>query len=273
MNEKTLAWDDLRLFLAIARSGSLSGAARDSGSSPATLSRRMLSLEQAMGRTLFVRHDRGYGLTPEGDALLASMADVEDRIGQATVTAARDRRPVVKLSAGTWTTLLLLSHIRDLAGYPPDLHLRFVSSEAVLDMPHREVAIGLRNARPVEPNLAGRKVSAVHFAAYALTGAPDAWISVVSDTPSARWLNGRVADNIACEVTSPRNALDLALAGIGKAVLPTFIAERHPSLLRQGEIIADLSHDQWIVTHQDDRHLPEVRRLLDRLYKVFLPAR
>jgi len=77
-----------------------------------------------------------------------------------------------------------------------------------------------------------------------------------------------IGDDAVCEVTSPRNSLDLALAGKGMALLPTFIGDTRTTLQRAGGTIAELSHDQWIVTHQDDRHLPEVRRTIDRMCAV-----
>ena len=65
MNETISNWDDLHLFLAVAREGGLSPAARLTGRSAATLGRRMLALERSMGRELFVRHERGYELTAD----------------------------------------------------------------------------------------------------------------------------------------------------------------------------------------------------------------
>lgn len=269
MNEKNVSWDDLRMFLAVAREGGLSGAARTSGSSPATLSRRMLALERAMGQTLFVRHDRGYALTADGQALLRDLSPLALQIENLTTPPAETALPSVKISAGSWTTLHLLEHFQALAGTPPDLRVQFVASEQVMDMPHRAVTIGFRNARPQETNLAGRKILSVDFAAYATETAPDLWIKVVAQTPSARWLDKRAGPDVACEVTAPRNSLDLALAGVGKAILPTFIGDRYPTLGRRGQPISELSHDQWIVTHQDDRHLPEVRRVLGRIYRIY----
>jgi len=261
-------WNDLRLFLAVAREGGLSPAARAAGSSPATLARRMLALERRLGRELFVRHERGYALTDGGRALLGDLGEVERRIDAATAPARSGDAPLVKVSAGTWTTLHLLERIDALLGDPPDLRLRFVSAEAVLDITRREVAIGFRNARPTAPALAGRRVLRVEFAPYAAPGAPDGWIAVRADTPSARWLDRRIGHGAAVEVAAPRNALDLALAGRGRALLPTFVGDAQAGLVRAGDTIPDLAHDQWIVTHQDDRHLPEVRRAIDRLVRA-----
>ena len=77
-----------------------------------------------------------------------------------------------------------------------------------------------------------------------------------------------IGNDAICEVTAPRNSLDLALVGQGIALLPTFIGERQKDLEQVQATIPELAHDQWIVTHQDDRHLPEVRRAIDRMVRV-----
>ncbi len=268
MNETSVQWSDLKLFLAVAREGGLSAAARATGSSAATLGRRMLQLERAMGRELFIRHERGYELTARAHELLVQLTDIETRIASLTARPADTRQPLVKVSAGTWTTLVLLRHHAVLSGSPPDLGLRFVQAEDILNIPRREVSIGFRNQRPADEHLATRRLQRVEFAAYAKAGAPQRWIRVLADTPSARWVAMTAGDETACEVNTPRNSLDLALAGVGVAVLPTFIGDRESLLERKGGTIGELSHDQWIVTHQEDRHLPEVRRAIDRMCAV-----
>ena len=268
MNEKIDNWDDLHLFLAVAREGGLSAAARASQRSAATLGRRMLALERAMGRELFVRHDRGYELTAEGRKLLDDLTEIETRLIRLSTGPSEKDRPLVKVSAGTWTSLVLLDHLDAITGTPADIRLRFLSAENILDIPHREVVIGFRNRRPTEDSLAGRKLSRVEFAPYASTTTQERWIKVLADTPSARWLEKTIGNDAVCEVNAPRNSLDLALAGKGIALLPTFIGDRQATLQRTGKTIAELAHDQWIVTHQDDRHLPEVRRTIDRVCRV-----
>ncbi|MDP2732341.1 MAG: LysR family transcriptional regulator, partial [Hoeflea sp.] len=143
MSENT-GWDDLRLFLAVAREGGLSPAARATGSSAATLGRRMLALERSMGRELFVRHERGYELTAEARQLVEELTRIETRIARVTAARGDMERPLVKVSAGTWTTLALLDDLDVLTGSPADIRLRFVASEARLDIARREVVIGVR---------------------------------------------------------------------------------------------------------------------------------
>lgn len=268
MNERNVDWNDLHLFLAVAQEGGLSPAARTTRRSAATLGRRMLALERSIGRELFVRHDRGYQMTVEGRKLLDALTEIETRIVRLTAAPGGGERPLVKVSAGTWTTMALLEKLDDITGMPADIRLRFISAENTLDIPHREVVIGFRNHRPTEDSLAGRKLSRVEFAPYASAGAPERWIKVLADTQSARWLHRTIGNDAVCEVNAPRNSLDLALAGKGIALLPTFIGDHQKGLQRTGGTIPELAHDQWLVTHQDDRHLPEVRRTIDRLCRV-----
>ena len=268
MNEMDIDWSDLSLYLAVAREGGLSAAAKITHRSPATLGRRMHRLEREMGRELFIRHDSGYEMTADGRELLQDLVEIEQRIAKLTAMPGSERRPLVKVSAGTWTTLALLSALDQITGSPSDLRLRFISEESVLQIPHREVVIGFRNQRPTTEGLAGRKLARVEFAPYAMTGAPSGWIKVMADTPSARWMDKTIGNDAICEVNTPRNSLDLALACKGTALLPTFIGDAYEQLQQTGSTVAELAHDQWLVTHQDDRNLPEVRRAIERLCQV-----
>ena len=108
MNEKDVEWGDLLLFLAIAREGGLSPAAKITGRSPATLGRRMLALERATGRELFVRHERGYELTADARVLVDELSDVETRINRVTAPPSQAKRPLVKVSAGLWAKIFFL---------------------------------------------------------------------------------------------------------------------------------------------------------------------
>ncbi|PSL20701.1 LysR family transcriptional regulator [Shimia abyssi] len=266
-------WDDLRLFLAVARHRGLSPAARETGNSPATLGRRMMALEQRLARDLFHRHDRGYTLTAQGQTLLSDLTDLEPRLARILAPAKQDALPLVKVSAGSWTSLALLNNINNILGSPPDIRLRFFASEEKLSLTRREIVIGFRNERPTGGNLASRRLSKISFAPYGTENASPLWINVLAETPSARWLARHGADRFGCEVNTPRNSLDLAIQGHGIALLPTFIGDAFPVLERKDNIIEELSHDQWLVTHNDDRHLPGVRAAIERMCQALKTSR
>ena len=258
-------WSDLELFLAVARHGGLSAAARETGASAPTLGRRMHALERALSAELFVRGTHGYDLTEAGRALRAGLEDVAARVER--LTAPREGLPEVKVSAGTWTALALVRRMTEVTGEPPDLALRLLPSEETLSIARREAVIGLRRTRPAEEGLAGRRIARVSFAAYGIPYGPERLVRVHARTPSALWVEERAGPD-APVAPAPRLALDMALAGLGRAVLPTFIGDAEPSLRRAGGPIESLAHDQWLVTHDEDRHLPEVRRAIERIARA-----
>lgn len=268
MNENNFDWDDLKLFLAVARSGGLSVAARETGKSAPTLGRRMAALEAVTGKELFIRNARGYELTEPGQALLAKVVNLEGQIEPLAQRASGEAQTLVKISAGSWMTHALCQQAAKIVDGNSSARLRFISAEHVLDINHREAVIGIRNQRPEQNGLACRKVGEVKFAAYAVDKSIDQWIGVVGKTPSARWVLQQTGLSIAMEVSAPRNALDLAKAGSGRTLLPTFIGDTETLLQRVSPVIADLTHDQWLVTHNEERFVPEVRRTIDSVYKI-----
>ncbi len=269
MSAKTINWYDLQLFLAVAREGGLSSASKIMGCSAATLGRRMYALENELGKELFIRHDRGYGLLPDGIHLRDELTAAESKIEKAVSTTTSVKRPIVKISAGTWTTLALIQNIDRLTGPDIDIVVRFVTSEKELNISRREINIGFRNQRPTDPALACKKLNKIEFAPFAISGAPERWILTTANIPSANWLREQIKDNASYQVNSPRNGLDLALAGKGKLLLPTFIGRIYSNLVQKGPIIEELNHYQWLVMHQDDRNLLPIRNLLDRIYDLF----
>lgn len=271
MNETNFDWDDLRLFLAVAKSGGLAGAVASTGKSAPTLSRRMLSLEKRLGQELFERQARGYLLTQYGQELLDKTLRLEQGINPILSSVKGSVRRRVKISAGTWVTQLLSQHVASLLA-DDEVVLQFISADHALDFSHREAVIGVRNQRPSEIALAGRQVGEVRFAVYAASTDIQVWASVVGTTPSANWLREQLsrssADEACIEVTDPRNALDMAIAGAVRVVLPTFVGDATSGLVRISDPIDDLSHTQWLVTHHEERHVPEVRRVIERVYAV-----
>lgn len=268
MNEMKINWDDLHLFLAVARAGGLSGAARETGKSAPTLGRRMQALEQATGSELFLRHARGYELTEEGHAFLTRVTDIENRIIPLNKSTGQDGQIVVKISAGSWMTHALCTRASDILKGASKTRLRFISAERELNISHREAIIGIRNRRPDQIGLACQKVGQVRFAGYATERDVTTWVQVTNKTPSARWVAAHTKARPAMEVSAPRNALDLARSGAARAILPSFVGDPDPALRRVTGYIHELTHDQWLVTHQDDRFRPEVRQTIDNIRAV-----
>ncbi|WP_157018567.1 LysR family transcriptional regulator [Mesorhizobium xinjiangense] len=266
-------WNDLQVFIAVADGGGLSAAASTLGSSPATVGRRMVALEQAVGRPLFVRRQTGYTLTADGRALLQRARSMA--AGAHTIEEwleAEGRRSVVRVSAGTWAANFFAENFSRLWTPDDPFRIAFKASEAELDIAHREVEIGIRNRQAESGNLASRKTADVAFAPFRARGrsaaGPDEWVAIAPEhaaTRSARWVNAHPALNVVAWANAPRTLGDLIRAGTGIGVLPCFAGDRDPLLERAGDLIDELHDGQWIVVHNDDRHRPDVRRVIDRI--------
>jgi len=283
---ETWNWDDLRLFLAVARSSGLAKAAPMTRVSAPTLSRRMTSLERALGTALFVRHRTGYDLTTAGKELLELAEAVEE--GALRVErwrTAADPHPVVKIAAGAWTSTFMARHMADLADDTEELAIEILTGGAPADLLRREANLGVRNHRPETPGLAGRRLVRVEFAIYGeaalVRTSPEAaderrfaacrWIAFSPPgpkVPSAVWLDQQVHREARLKCSTAHAVLEAALAGAGLCVLPCFIGDAEAKLARASGIIAELGHDQWLVSHDDDRHNEHIRQVSGRLTKL-----
>jgi DNA-binding transcriptional LysR family regulator len=263
-------WNDLRLFVLTARLGGLAAAARAAGVSPPTLGRRLQALEAATGRSLFERRASGYVLTDAGRDLLAHAEPVE--AAMLDVERWRDHGAAgrtVRVSAGSFTSRFLAQHFGEILAAGDAFRLQLLPAEARLDIARRAADIGIRNRRPEEAWLAGQRIGEVAYAVYGPVGAaPSGFVaSLEATTPSARWLRARHADAIAVEVGSPRLVLDLALAGAGRALLPCFVGDPEPGLVRL-ETLPELATEQWLVMHHEERNDPAVRLVARRIARL-----
>lgn len=266
MDEKNSDWNDLKYFLAVARNSGLSGAARQTGISAATLGRRMQALEQASGIEIFERHSRGYSLTEKGEALFARVSALDAEVRPIFARDGDRQKTLVKLSGGHWTLHALAKHIQQIGSAAPNTRIRLISATDHMKINHREAIIGIRNQRPERTGLAGRRVGKIAFAGYAIDQSVTGWIRVTSKAPSALWLAAQDAFTFVIEANAPRLARDLALEGVGRVVLPRFIGDATPGLVEVYPSIPELTHDQWLVSHDEDRFIPSVRKVLDATY-------
>lgn len=266
-------WDDLRLFLAVSRLGGLSAARSATGLSAATLGRRITALERRIGVPLFRRLQTGYRLTGAGEELFAHAEEVERAMaGVARWTEGTQAQRAVRLSAGNWTTDFLARHIGDI-WKEGDPAIAFVAANARIDIGHRAADIGIRNARPEDPQLAGRRIGRVAFALYRSRKGEhkDGMVGLSGDTshtPSARWLEAIHGGSVRLRGNSVHAVRELVANGAGISVLPCFVGDSDQRLVRAGAIIADLASEQWLVAHHEERHVPAIRNLIDRIVKL-----
>jgi DNA-binding transcriptional LysR family regulator len=268
-----LDWEELRVFLAVAKASGLSGAARLIGVSAPTLGRRITTLERQLNQKLFDRKSSGYVLTEAGRELYEHVREMEAaatgverwRDGHAT-------RRMVRISAGAWTSRFLALNIDRLIRPGEAIAIDFLTTSVRLDIVRRQADIGLRNRAPEETRLSGRRINDVAYAIYRSRDADEdgktPWIGVIGDggiTPGSRWVAARHAEDIVINCTDPRTVVDILHAGTGQAVLPCFVGDSFPGLRRAGGLIEELAEEQWMVLNDTERHQPAVRQVIDRV--------
>lgn len=284
MKAQLANWDDLRVFLAVARAGSLSGAARELGVNHSTVFRRIAGFEETLGVRLFERLPSGYALTSAGEETLGIVERVETDITtlDRTVTG-QDLRlsGTVRITAtdmlGLW---LLPDHLRRFREAYPGIEVEIVVGNEALNLSRRETDIALRIGNTPPETLVGRRVGDLGFAIY---GAPDYcasrqgadlaqhdWIGFDSaHAPLTRQLEKLLPDmRPAVRSNSVACAVRLAKAGLGLALLPCAVAELKPDLIRVAELPGTFSLGLWLLTHEDLRHTARIRAAMEFLTPV-----
>jgi DNA-binding transcriptional LysR family regulator len=285
-----LDWDDLKLFLAIARDRSLVGAARRLAVDHTTVARRLTSLEEAIGTRLFDRSPRGVVPTPAGLELVGHAERIEAEVDAATTgIAARDERVsgVVKLATPeAFGTFLVAPNAHRLYAQHPGIELELAPEARSFSLSKREadIAIGLRRAprgRLVAQRLTDYRVGLYASRAYlerhgpiddigALGAHPLVWyIEEMIDIPEMLFLDQIAAGATSAFRSSSSAAQQMAVAnGFGLGLLHVFAAEQDPRLVRVLAAEVEILRSYWLILHADQQRLPRVRAVIDFLRDI-----
>lgn len=281
-------WNDLRLVLAVHRTGGLGAAASVLRVDHSTAFRRLNALEKKLGVRLFERLPGGlYQPTPAGARMATAAERMEDEaLALDRAIAGRDHRMSGRLRVTSSETLAYSRLTRHLAAFRqahPGIMVELAISNRVLSLSRREADIALRPVRPRESDLWGRKLADVAWTLYAapsvlkaiggpLSRAKDlarhpliGWEEHASGIMAADWLS-RTAPSTAFvyRTSSLVNQLVAAKAGIGLALLPCYLGDGQRDLVRVLEgPVAELAAELWIVTHADLKATARVRAFFD----------
>jgi len=266
-------WENLRYFLILARSGTLSGAARELAVEHATVARRIAALEEELGARLVDRRGRRLSLTSAGERI-AEMAGRMNAQAEAIERAAAGGRveiagQVTVSAPPAFAATMLAEPIVELRRRYPGLLIRVLAEHRYSSLDHREADVAVRFGRPTDGDLTAAKVGAVIFHLYGsreyLDATPDPeWTFIGYDesldaTPPQAALR-RLARDEPLILRSSTVELQLALvrAGGGVAALPDFIAAGDPMLSRaQPNEIS--KREVWLVFHTDLKGSAPVR--------------
>lgn len=282
----TFDWNDLNYFLAIARSGSVLGAAKLLRVSQSTVHRRMRELERRLGRALLKTHPTGCRLTEFGRGMLVHAERVEAAITalQRHVAATENELDgVVRITCPeSLGYRLLRSHLLErFAAIYPGIKLEFVMSDRSLDLGKGQADIAIRAAPIEDESLIGRKIVDSPWAVYAsrsyveehggIERAEDigrhavvAFDGAMSAHHAAQWLRS-VAPRarVAARAHSLPTLLLAAKSGTGIAVLPIAVGDDESDLVRVFGPLHDVVTTFYLLMHRDLRETPRVRAVFD----------
>lgn len=262
-------WDDVRIFLATMRAGSLRQVAEDLGISHPTASRRLSALERRMGLVLFHRGSHGLEPTPEALELMQAAQEVERAmLALERVAAAADpalRGPVRLTTSMALATDLLMPDLLAFQHQYPELSLDVAAGSGIQDLAQREADVAIRilpmGSSPAK-ELAGRKAAVAYRAVY---GSGESWIGWQGGPRSLRSQDPELS---ALPIRSSMRGIALqraaCAAGFGLAWLPCFYAE--PLLERRTE--PEPGGEIWVLVHPDLRKNPRLRVFRDRMVEV-----
>lgn len=284
--EHRLDLGDFALVLAIARAGSLTGAAKCLGMSHPTVFRKARALEERFGTQLFYRDRAGITLTAAG-AAIRDVAETLDREAQDLERHFVDQDIAAEgeLRVATVDTLLrspLIGVLRAFRDAMPAIEIDMLIDVAMADIAQREVDVAIRAGGTPPEDLVGRKLCGIAVAIYrpslsepiSLQDAAQAdWVvpdEQLSHLASARWLRAQGHyTRAALKADSLLAVCEGVAGGFGLGILPCYLADPDPRLRRVSPPMEELASTLWFLTRPELRKVAKVRALSEFLHKEF----
>lgn len=270
-------WDDYRFVLAVARSGSVSGAARELGVNHATVLRRVAAIEARLGVELFEKSVRGYEIASEKLRLIEAAREVEAAVGAVERLAQVGDAPLAGVirvtSTDTLSSCILPRILARLSAREKELSFELMSSNLHVDLSRLQADVTVRPTFKLPDDLYGEVAAQMAFGFYALS----------EDIPEDRWLGmtGAIARshaaqklreelerrkvNFAAAADSFLTLKALAEEGLGRVLLPCFLGDAAPELVPV-EPVVDLSPvPLFVASHADLADAPRLRQARKRI--------
>ena len=289
-------WNNLHYALAVARAGTLSGAALELEVSHSTVLRRIDVLEKSLNTRLFHRHARGYVPTEAGRMLMSAAENMQDQLDQLVGRVQGvDEELHGTLIITTVNNLIpqLMPMMRSFQQRYPQVHLHMVADRRQLRLEHGEAHIGIRpGAKPTAPDYVVQAGITLQNTLYASEDyirecgpfkgldqlAGHRFIGTIEEMPFIPYIDW-VARNVPeeqvvfrCNEFGP--FAEAALRGVGIAPLQCWSGETNPGLKRLIAPPPEWQTDLWLVTHRDMHRTRKVQLFLEWLKQALaeLPA-
>ncbi len=288
------SWDNLRVFLALARHKTLTKAGESLQVSHATIYRKIKAFQQELGVTLFENTPNGYLQTSAADRLFENMEVVESNIE----TSLRELRgldqriqgSIIVATTDTFGCKMLPPILKKFQIAYPELSIELNISTDTVSLSKREADIAVRASAQPPPNLVGRKVGRIDFAVFAA----ETYLENIEPIQSAedlgkhhfvvldesfgqlavkQWMDRQItADTNVTKVNGMLPLIELCEAGLGLAALPRFAVTSGCSDLKEICPTPEfLEHQLWVLTHRDLIKSTRIRITTEFLYRELKP--
>ncbi|MCG5479828.1 MAG: LysR family transcriptional regulator [Ensifer alkalisoli] len=282
-------WDDVRVFLAVARTGQILAASKRLGLNHATLSRRVTALEETLKTRLLVRRPSGCELTAEGEVFLAAAERMETEMLAAQSQIGRIDTAIagtVRIGAPDgFGVSFLAPRLGRLTARYPELKLQLVPVPRSFSLSQREADIAITIERPEQGRLVSSKLTDYTLGLYASAdylgryGTPKAVddlknhrrIGYVEDlifTPSLNFSAEIMRSwDASFEISSATGQTEAVRSSAGIGILHNYIARQYPELVRllPGTTIR---RAYWTTYHESARDLVRVRTVVSFLQEL-----
>jgi DNA-binding transcriptional LysR family regulator len=267
----SMNWDDLRIFLAVARIGSLSGAARNLDVQHSTVSRRLQHLETSLGVRLLDKKRSGYELTPAGEDLREAALRMEREVlnvdGTLQGLDASLRGPLRVTTVGNIASSFLIPMLSRFSRTYPEITVELSVSNADVSLPEREADIAIR------VTLVGKKIGTIASTVY---GSRDYLSRMHAQNETPKWIGVNCCDyhikwtkrlsgdeSFNFRVDEPLITHESVRQGLGLAVLPCHMGDRDPELQRYMAPPPEMDVDLWLLYHRDLKRTERVHVFRD----------
>ena len=277
------SWDNLRYFLAVARTGTLSAAAEQLGTDHTTVARHIHALEEELTSGLFSRSNSGYGLTAMGERLLAGAEAIESAYASAKAAASSEGQTIsgtVRIATpDSFGSLFLAPRVRVLTDRHPKLKIEFLVTARQFSLLKGEADIAIVFSRPEHMRLVSRRLTDYRMyvygsLAYLEKATPIVTIEDLKNHPFIGYVEELLfapelsfAEAIGADIeprirsTNVLAQLHATLSGSGLCVLPAFVASSYPTHvpILPEKVSITMSYHMHI--HEDHRRVARVREV------------
>jgi DNA-binding transcriptional LysR family regulator len=277
-----IVWDDVRYFLEVVRSGSVTQAAIRLGVNHTTVSRRITALEGRLGKSLFDRSGNGWIITPAAEHVVTfaeCMAEEANNIERHILADSHELSGLLRITAADHCLeRLMMPTVRKFIQRYPLINLDVVATVDELDLAAREADVALRGTDEPPPNLVGKRIARIGFAVY---GTKELTEQVASDpnaenVPCITWVGDGYTRPAWIEKNFPQTQriyrtttasamLGMAREGIGIACVACVLGDPDPMLQRVNGMHVEPGPGLWVLSHVDLRTTARVRIFRDFL--------